>query len=111
MDIVLIYLDSLIGYMSHIYTNQKKNALNILSNLDYVYVDWNCLNRDSEKKYSNDELLNNLKKTSKNKGTLIILMHDTADVNKTYNVLKDSINYLKKQGYEFSNFYDFVNTK
>ena len=99
------------GYKSHIYSNEKKDALKVLSNLDYVYADWNCLNRDSEKKYSNDELLNNLKKTSKNKGTLIILMHDTADVNKTYNVLKDSINYLKKQGYEFSNFYDFVNTK
>ena len=37
------------GYMSHIYMNQKKDALKVLSNLDYVYVDWNCLNRDSEK--------------------------------------------------------------
>lgn len=97
------------GYMSHIYTNEKKNALNVLSSLDYVYVDWNCLNRDSEKKVSNSQLLNNLKKTSKDKGTLIILMHDTADVNKTYEVLRDSISYLKSQGYEFRNFYDFVN--
>lgn len=99
------------GYKSHIYSNEKKDALKVLSNLDYVYADWNCLNKDSEKKYSNSELLNNLKKTSKNKGTLIILMHDTADVNKTYNVLKDSIDYLKKQGYEFSNFYDFVSSE
>lgn len=97
------------GYMSHIYTAQKKNALSVLHNLDYVYVDWNCLNRDSEKKYSTSELLNNLKKTAKNKGTLIILMHDTADVNKTYDVLKDSIDYLKSKGYDFRNFYDFVN--
>lgn len=97
------------GYMSHIYTNEKKEALTVLHDLDYVYVDWNCLNKDSEKKYSNAQLLNNLKKTAKNKGTLIILMHDTADVNKTYNVLKDSIDYLKSQGYEFRNFYDFVN--
>ena len=94
--------------MSHIYSKQKKNALNVLSSLDYVYVDWNCLNRDSEKKVSNAQLLNNLKKTSKDKGTLIILMHDTADVNKTYDVLKDSISYLKSNGYEFRNFYDFV---
>ena len=97
------------GYMSHIYTSQKKDALKVLSSLNYVYVDWNCLNRDSEKKYSNFQLLNNLKKTAKNKGTLIILMHDTADVNKTYNVLKDSISYLRTQGYEFGSFYDFVN--
>lgn len=94
--------------MSHIYSHEKKNALKVLSDLDYVYVDWNCLNRDSEKKYSDTELLNNLKKSAKDKGTLIILMHDTADVNKTYNVLKASIDYLKHQGYEFSNFYDFV---
>lgn len=97
------------GYMSHIYTSQKKNALSVLHDMDYVYVDWNCLNRDSERKYTNAQLLENLKKTAKNKGTLIILMHDTADVNKTYNVLKDSISYLKSQGYEFRNFYDFVN--
>lgn len=97
------------GYMSHIYTSQKKDALTVLYDLDYVYVDWNCLNRDSEKKYSNAQLLNNLKKTAKNKGTLIILMHDTADVNKTYDVLKDSIDYLKSQSYDFRNFYDFVN--
>lgn len=95
--------------MSNIYSNEKKKALKVLTDLDYVYVDWNCLNRDSEKKYSNSELLNNLKKSSKNKGTLIILMHDTADINKTYNILKDSIDYLKKEGYEFCNFYDFVN--
>ncbi len=97
------------GYMSHIYTSQKKEALKVLHNLDYVYVDWNCLNRDSETKQSNYQLINNLKKTAKNKGTLIILMHDTADVNKTYNVLSDSISYLKSEGYEFKNFYNFVN--
>lgn len=96
--------------MSNIYTSEKKKALNVLSDLDYVYVDWNCLNKDSEKKVSNSQLLNNLKKSAKNKGTLIILMHDTADVNKTYNILKDSISYLKSQGYEFRNFYDFVNS-
>lgn len=33
-------------------------------------------------------------------------MHDTSDVNETDLVLKDSINYLKEQGYLFQNFYD-----
>lgn len=96
------------GYMSNMYKSQKKAALSILLDLNYVYVDWNCLNNDSETKYSNYQLLNNLKKSSKNKGTLIILMHDTTDVNKTYEVLKDSIKYLKSEGYDFRNFYDFV---
>ena len=99
------------GYMSHIYTSQKKEALKVLSNLNYVYVDWNCLNKDSERKYSDYQLINNLKKTSKNKGTLIILMHDTADVNKTYNIIKESVSYLKSEGYEFRNFYDFINNQ
>ena len=99
------------GYMSHIYLNMKKEALQVLSNLNYVYVDWNCLNKDSERKFSNDQLLNNLKKSAKNKGTLIVLMHDTADVNKTYDVLKDSINYLKSEGYIFCTFYDFINVE
>lgn len=53
----------------------------------------------------NYKLLNNLKKTSAHKNTLVILMHDTGDVNKTYDVLEDSINYLKSQGYTFKTFH------
>ena len=48
------------------------------------------------------------KKTSKNKGTLVILMHDSGDVNDTASILKDSISFLRSQGYEFHNFYDFI---
>ena len=86
--------------------SQKQKAAIYLNEINYAYIDWNCLNKDSEKKYSNYELLNNLKKTSKNKGTLVILMHDTNDVNKTTDILKESIDYLKSNGYEFKNFYD-----
>ena len=96
------------GYMSSIYKSQKENYAKLLSDIDYAYIDWNCLNRDSEKKFTNSELLNNLKNSCKNKGTLVILMHDTSDVNQTDLVLKDSINYLKEQGYVFKNFYDIV---
>lgn len=96
------------GYSTPSYKNKKKIFVNKLAELNYVYIDWNCLNRDSEKKYSNYNLLKNLKKTSKNKGTLVILMHDTGDVNNTYDVLKDSIIYLKSQGYVFKNFYDLL---
>ena len=94
------------GFMSKSYSTQKKEAVTILADLNYSYIDWNCLNKDSEKKYSNNQLLNNLKKSAKNKGTLVILMHDTADVNKTYDVLKSSIDYLKSEGYQFKNFYE-----
>ena len=39
-----------------------------------------CMAHEDLKKYSNAELLANLKKSSANKGTLVILMHDTGDV-------------------------------
>lgn len=94
------------GFMASIYKNKKQEYVKQLSDIGYTYIDWNVLNKDSEKKYSHTELLNNLKTSSKNKGTLVILMHDTSDVNETHLVLKDSIHYLKEQGYIFQNFYD-----
>lgn len=69
--------------MSPNYKAKKKEATKLLSEMNYAYIDWNCLNNDSVKKYSNTQLLNNLKKSSKNKGTLVVLMHDTSDVNDT----------------------------
>lgn len=97
------------GYKSSNYKMKKKSATKLLYQMDYTYIDWNCLNRDSERKFSNYQLLNNLKKTAKGKGTLIVLMHDTNDVNNTSLVLKDSIRYLKRQGYDFCNFYNIIN--
>ena len=93
------------GFMSPQYKSKKENFLLLLSKMDYTYIDWNALNNDSVKKYSSSQLLTNLKQTCKNKNTLIILMHDTKDVSNSSLVLKDSINYLKSQGYEFRNFY------
>lgn len=94
------------GYMAPSYKTKKQEYAKLLSNIDYTYIDWNALNKDSEKKYSNSELLKNLKDSSRNKGTLVILMHDTSDVNETHLILKDSIHYLKEQGYIFQNFYN-----
>ena len=96
------------GFMSPNNKNQKKEAVKLLEDMNYTYVDWNCLNNDSVKRYSSFQLLNNLKKSSKNKGTLIVLMHDTKDVSDSSSVLKDSIRYLRDQGYEFRNFYDLI---
>lgn len=94
------------GYMAPSYKTKKQEYAKLLSNINYTYIDWNALNKDSEKKYSNSELLKNLKDSSRNKGTLVILMHDTSDVNETHLILKDSIHYLKEQGYIFQNFYN-----
>ena len=99
---------------------EKKNTKNLEANaISTSTDDRNRAIRNKMRKYgladkriqkiSTDEIqdyLNNLKDSSKNKGTLVILMHDTSDVNDTHLVLKDSIKYLKEQGYVFKNFYD-----
>lgn len=97
------------GFMSPQYKSKKKEAVKLLSQMNYAYIDWNCLNNDSIKKYSSSQLLNNLKQSCKNKGTLVILMHDTKDVSNSSLALEDSIEYLKSEGYSFSNFYSVVN--
>lgn len=96
------------GFMSSQNKAKKKESAEMLSEIDYTYIDWNCLNNDSMKKYSKTELLNNLKKTSKDKNTLVILMHDTKDVSDSSQALEESIKYLKEQGYKFENFYDLL---
>lgn len=96
------------GSMSKIHYSDKKKAIKYLEEIDYTYIDWNALNNDSMKKYSNSELISNLKNSIKNKGTIVILMHDTGDVNKTYDVLEESINLIKSEGYEFKTFYDLL---
>ena len=96
------------GFMSPNNKAKKKEAVKLLKDINYTYIDWNCLNNDSIKKYSNYQLLNNLKKTCKGKDTLVILMHDTKDVSNSSNVLKESIQYLKSEGYTFKNFYDIL---
>ena len=96
------------GFMSPSNKAKKKEAVKLLQNIDFNYIDWNCLNNDSVKKYSSSQLLNNLIKSSQNKDVLVILMHDTKDVSNSSIVLKDSIKYLKNKGYIFKNFYDIL---
>lgn len=55
------------GFMSSNNKSGKKRAAQLLTEMNYVYVDWNCLNHDSVKKYSPSQLLANLKKSSKRK--------------------------------------------
>lgn len=94
--------------MSKNHHQDKLKSIGYLKDFDYTYIDWNCLNQDSVQKCSKYQLLENLKKSSKGKNNLVILMHDTGDVNLTYDILEDSILYLKSQGYKFRTFYDFI---
>ncbi len=96
------------GSTSPSYHSQKEKCFNYLKEIDYSYIDWNALNNDGIKKYSHYQLMQNLKKTVEGKGSIIVLMHDSGDVNKTYDVLEDSINFLREDGYEFRTLHDFV---
>lgn len=91
--------------MAPLYRAEKEKAVTLLRELDYAYIDWNCLNHDSMQKYSKEQLVENLKKSCNKKNTLVILMHDTKDVSDSSLALEDSIAYLKAEGYQFKNFY------
>lgn len=97
------------GFMSPIYQTQKKQALQLLEKLDYTYLDWNALNKDSEQKFTSNQLFKNLKNSIKGKNSIVVLMHDTSDISDSSQILKESILYLKQQGYIFKNFYDILN--
>lgn len=96
------------GFMAPKYKMKKKEMAQVLPEMNYTYIDWNCLNNDSVQKYTKEQLIDNLKKSSKNKKTLVILMHDTKDVSDSSSALKESIHYLKTQGYQFENFYHLM---
>ncbi len=96
------------GFMSPSYKSNKKKMATVLAEMGYTYIDWNTLNNDSIKKYTKDQLIKNLKKSSKGKNTLVILMHDTKDVSNSSEALKESIEYLKSEGYTFKNFYNLI---
>lgn len=90
------------------YSGSKKKCIEYLKEINYAYVDWNALNNDSIHKYTSSELLNNLKKSCKNKDSIVVLMHDTSDVSRSYLALKDSIQYLKEQCYCFKTFEELL---
>lgn len=81
---------------------QKKAAINAVKKAGYNYFDWNSLNGDAEGvDLSKARLLERFKETVKNKGELIILMHDTDMKQTTADALPDIIKYLKDSGYIF----------
>lgn len=86
----------------------KKEAIELLKENNIAYIDWNALTRDSEGKFTKEELLNNLKSTVKNKKSVVVLCHDASGKILTYEVLKDIINYLREEGYTFGDMRDII---
>ena len=91
------------------YAQIKCQAIPLLEQNNILYVDWNSLTGDSEKVNPTEEyLMDNLKKTSEGKNSLVILMHDSQSKRITVDFLPKVIEYLRQQGYEFDNFYSII---
>lgn len=91
------------------YSNLKNQAKEYLEENNIAYVDWNALNSDATGvDLTEDEMLEEVINTTNGKNSVVILMHDAADKEKTANVLPRIIEFLRDEGYTFENFYSII---
>lgn len=92
------------------YAEVKEKANELLEQNNIAHVDWNALNGDAETNDLTPELeLSRLDKTTGNKNSVVILMHDSPAKSVTAETLPQIIKLLRDKGYEFKNFYDIMN--
>lgn len=96
------------GYSGNSYSNIKKQAGNLLNKNNVSYIDWNVLTGDAQGANTKEMILKNVKKYVKDKGNIVLLMHDASSKILTYETLIEVINYLKDEGYTFDNFYNIM---
>lgn len=90
------------------YNNIKHEAAQRLKEKGIANVDWNALTKDAEGAKTKEDLMNNFIETSKNKTSIVLLMHDAFDKILTYEVLPEIIKYCKDNGYEFQTMFDAI---
>lgn len=91
------------------YAQVKQEAKALLEENEILNVDWNALTGDAETQHPEyEKLMENLKTTTEDKSSVVILMHDAQAKKITADMLGDIISYLKEQGYEFYTFYDII---
>ncbi len=90
------------------YSEIKKQAIELLSQNNIEFINWNALTNDSAGSNTKEALMQNLIDTVGDKKNVVILMHDAGDKILTYETLPDVINYLKEKGYTFKNFYSIM---
>lgn len=96
------------GFEGGKYAKMKKTAGNVLNNNDISYIDWNVLTGDAEGANTKEKIIENVKKYMKDKGNIVLLMHDASTKILTYETLQDVINCLRDEGYTFENFYKIM---
>ena len=96
------------GYDGGKYAKIKKEAAKLLKQNNILYIDWNVLTKDAQGANTKEKIINNIKEQTKDKGNIVVLMHDSSSKILTYETLKDVIKYLRDEGYTFDNFYSIM---
>lgn len=96
------------GYFDSSYSKIKKQAGKLLNQNNISYIDWNVLTGDAQGANTKEMIIKNVKTYTKNKGNIVVLMHDSSSKILTYEALIDIIKYLKDEGYAFENFYSIM---
>ena len=97
------------GFVGGKYADIKRQAKDLLNETNIVNVDWNALNGDAETQNPTVEFeMERLADTTKDKNSIVVLMHDSETKQATVEALPQIITYLKEQGYEFKNFYEVI---
>lgn len=96
------------GYLGEsTYTQIKQEAGKFLEDNDIMNVDWNALTGDSEGTGMNLKgIMGNIQNTTKDKNSVVVLMHDASGKQITCETLPNVIEYLTNSGYVFKSFYD-----
>ena len=90
------------------YAETKKIAKQKLKEKGISSVDWNALTNDADGAKTKEAIMSNLYETTKDKTSIVLLMHDAPDKILTYETLNDVIKYFKDNGYKFETFFDVI---
>lgn len=90
------------------YHSLKQDAKKTLKEHGIASVDWNALTKDAEGANTKEQLIGNFYETTKDKTSIVLLMHDAADKILTYEVLPEIISWARENEYEFKTLYDVI---
>lgn len=92
----------------HMSWNNIHDADEVLSKDGYIWIDWNCLNGDAERKsvrpVNTEEQIKYIDKTlhkNLHSDVAVVLMHDASNKQLTVNSLNSIIKYFKDNDYKF----------
>lgn len=108
LNILAICLGSHGGSEGGKYRDVKNEAKGLLEQNDICHINWNSLTNDSVGKPTYESIVGDLKLTTEGKDNIVVLMHDAGTKQLTADTLREIIDYLKEQGYQFRTFYDIM---